>query len=229
MEEAEAALKEIAHLLRRLTATAITTPSAGDTEPTTTTTTTTTTCSSSSSSSRDKDDGVERLFASLAQHHERLTLLKTKRRPTMPTTTRGTTEAPTPTAPGSPQHISYAQLRDFLRHHGVHLPSRRFRALVRFVDSDLCGHVDLQDFKLLLQADHLFCTSAPNAHRPAAARVARLLSQQSQQSQHSPARAVLVDVGRLLRHGSSVLMEQPHRFPGRGSVAAEFGEPEEEI
>jgi hypothetical protein len=195
MGEADSALREIAHLLQRLAAADDPTGGGGG-----------------AGAGAGEGKGIERLFASLAQHHHARSALRRNKA----TTAR---VAPAPIAPETelkmPQHISYAQLHDFLQRHGVHLPSRRFRALVRFVDSDLCGHIDLEDFKALLQADHLFCTTTLHNH-PAAARIARLLSQHS--LQHSTARVVLRDVGVLLRHGSGMLVEQ------QDATAEECGE-----
>ncbi len=178
MEEADSALAEIAHLLRRLAA------------------------ADDDTGGGAEGKGVERLFASLAQHHHALALSSTTLRNCKLLGTAPRTQRVAPDMIKMPPHISYAQLHHFLGRHGVHLSARRFRALVRFVDSDLCGHIDLKDFKALLQADHLFCTAS---HHPSAARAARLLSQHSQQT---PARVVLREVGRLLRHGSTVLAEQ---------------------
>lgn len=199
MEEAEAALHEIAVLLRRLADEAAADGS----------TSVSASISSRSSRARDKD-GAERLFATLAQQHQYSVvhphlpswLLPCTRGPKRGRVVPSPSFTPQPSKSSS-THVSYAQLRDFLQRHGVHLSARRFRALVRFFDSDLCGHVDLQDFKSLLQADHLFC--AVGQH-PSAARVARRLSQlQSQGQGQQPQERVLVDVGRLLRHGSSAL------------------------
>lgn len=176
MEDAEAALKDIAHLLQRLT-------NVTNTEA----------------------SSVERLFASLAQHHHRHLLPGSSTQATNARVARALSQA-TPLR-GS-NFISYAQFRDFLRHHGVHLTLRRFRALVRFIDLDLCGHVDLEDFRALIQADHLFAVHGPHP-RPSAARVARLLSQQSQRQNSMQGQdAVLADVGRLLRRGSSVFVNR---------------------
>lgn len=196
MEEADAALKEIAVLLRRLADEAAADGS----------------ISSNSKNSRAKEkDGAERLFASLAQQHQHSVHSHLLTRPKILSLfAKRAHVAPAPRS----LHVSYAQLLDFLQRHGVHLSARRFRALVRFFDSDLCGHVDLQDFKSLFQGDHLFC--AVGQH-PSARRVARRLSQQGQQQQDR----VLVDVGRLLRHGSSVLDDWQEERDEGGGVGAE--------
>lgn len=125
MEEAEAALKEIALLLRALAA-----EEANDAS-----------CTKSGSGSKACSDGVERLFAALAQHHHNFTSSSSKPRASNKAATAAVAPAPfEPPAkpqPAPPTSISYAQLRDFLRHHGVHMPLRRFRALVRFIDTDV--------------------------------------------------------------------------------------------
>jgi len=176
MEDAEAALKDIAHLLQRLT-------NVTDTEA----------------------SSVEWLFATLTQSHRHH--LPFPSNPIQATNARVARALSQATPLQGSNVITYAQLRDFLRHHGVHLPPRRFRALIRFIDMDLCGHVDLKDFRALVQADHLFAQP-----RPSAARVARLLSQQSQHYQQQKSMraqdAVLADVGRLLRSGSSVFVDR---------------------
>lgn len=187
MEDAEAALKDIAHLLQRLT-------SVTDIEA----------------------SGVEQLFASLTQrYHHQLFPYKS----TQATNARVARALSQATPLQGSIFITYAQLRDFLRQHGVHLPLRRFRALVRFIDLDLCGHVDLEDFRALLRADHLFAARGPHP-RPAAARIARLLSQNSQYYQQQNSiqgqDAVLADVRRLFRSGSSVLMGRPFSPVERG-------------
>jgi hypothetical protein len=176
MEDAEAALKDIAHLLQRLT-------NVADTEA----------------------RSVEQLFASLAEDHHLYLFPRNSTQASNARVARALSQA-TPLK-GS-IFITYAQFRDFLRQHGVHLPLRRFRALVRFIDLELCGHVDLEDFRALLRADHLF--AAHGSHRPSAVRVARRLSQHSQDYQQQSSMqgqdAVLAYVGRLLRSGSSVLI-----------------------
>lgn len=275
MEEAEAALKEIAHLLRALAAE----EADGSTSAS----------STSTSFKACGGDGVERLFAALAQHHHRITTTTSsspnETNKTSSKATAAVAPAPVGSPPGAkspprpkprpPKSISYAQLRDFLRHHGVHLPLRRFRALVRFIDTDvrgvawrgvcvwlgvlvlglacpwpinqpthrpqntnhqttnptqLCGHIDVEDFKALLQADHLFCAHQQH-HHPATGRVARLLSQQlsrqlsrsvSLQLQQRRGSVMLLDVSGLLRHGSSVLADRRDgREGGNGAARVE--------
>ncbi|KAM3569888.1 hypothetical protein VYU27_008022 [Nannochloropsis oceanica] len=202
MEDAEAALKDIAHLLQRLT-------NINDTGA----------------------SSVEQLFASLAQHHRHHRLSPSDL--THATNARVARALSQTNPPESSSFITYAELRDFLRHHGVHLPLRRFRALVRFIDLDLGGHVNLEDFRALLRADHLFEAQRPH-QCPSSARVARLLSQDTlnyhpQNSLHGQD-AVFADVGQLLRRGSRAFlsrvtrsMEQRDSSDRAGGVTAASG------
>lgn len=86
----------------------------------------------------------------------------------------------------------------------------------------------MEDFKALLEADHVFCAHPQHTH-PAAGRVARLLSQQlsrqlsrsvsQQQQQHRRGSVVLVNVADLLRRGSSVLVDRRDGEGGDGDGA----------
>lgn len=180
MEDAEAALKDIANLLQRLT-----------------------------NVSDNEASSVERLFASLAQRHRRHILFPSN---SIQATNARVARALSQASPlkGS-NFITYTQFRDFLQHHGVHLPLRRFRALVRFIDLDLCGHVDLEDFRALLHADRLFAAHG-SYPCPSVARVARLLSLHSQHYQQQNSLQgqveVLAGVGQLLRQGSSAFVNR---------------------
>lgn len=43
-----------------------------------------------------------------------------------------------------------------MKNNGIHLKRKHFKALVRFVDADLNGDVDLTEFQGLLKGDHVF-------------------------------------------------------------------------
>lgn len=98
----------------------------------------------------------------------------------------------------------------------VFLDSQPFTIPANKINKQLCGRIDVEDFKALLEADHLFCAHPQHTH-PAAGRVARLLSQQlsrqlsrsvSQSQQQRRGSVVLVNVADLLRRGSSVLVDR---------------------
>lgn len=212
MEECDAALKEIAALLRRLSTTAA---DVG------------TSAIRGTATAGGGSDGVERLFASLAaQHQHQRPSLHTPFSSSLlafpfPHRRRGQRrQQVAPAEPPTTTHLSYAQLLHFLQKNGVHLPMRRFRALVRFVDVDGCGHVDLEVLRALLEADHVFDGGKGGAHMhstttPAAARVARVLSRR--QSTGQQGRGVVErEVGRLLREGSSALMMGEAEEENRG-------------